>query len=332
MNNVPHKNTKSTDCAATIYSKQIQQNPEPKVALTSIRRCGRRARQERSRAANPKSRPPSQAQGHSNSHAVLGFKDGRGKCIRTYVTHAHLDGGEDAEVILGEVAERVHVKLHGLLLLLLLLRLLFRRAAGALARGKAHGWELWGEGAEEAASGWPAALGQGWDVGIERRRRRRRVGVGRKGEERGVGRWREAENARTEREHLWLWASISPDLMCWEYWIGPAQWVTSTSLWKPRSRRCLGRSYTELRRQRLELDAPTRHFPGFLIASSSWPDRTNPIRNRSPVPINDTRMTQHWFDFEINATLPSRVTYANYYVIPSLSKIKLRDSTTCQEV
>lgn len=71
-----------------------------------------------------------------------GFKDGRGKCIRTYVTHAHLDGGEDAEVILGEVAERVHVKLHGLLLLLLLLRLLFRRAAGALARGKAHGWEL----------------------------------------------------------------------------------------------------------------------------------------------------------------------------------------------
>lgn len=142
MNNVPHKNTKSTDCAATIYSKQIQQNPEPKVALTSIRRCGRRARQERSRAANPKSRPPSQAQGHSNSHAVLGFKDGRGKCIRTYVTHAHLDGGEDAEVILGEVAERVHVKLHGLLLLLLLLRLLFRRAAGALARGKAHGWEL----------------------------------------------------------------------------------------------------------------------------------------------------------------------------------------------
>lgn len=140
MNNVPHKNTKSTDCAATIYSKQIQQNPEPKVALTSIRRCGRRARQERSRAANPKSRPPSQAQGHSNSHAVLGLR--MVVASVSYVTHAHLDGGEDAEVILGEVAERVHVKLHGLLLLLLLLRLLFRRAAGALARGKAHGWEL----------------------------------------------------------------------------------------------------------------------------------------------------------------------------------------------
>lgn len=32
------------------------------------------------------------------------------------VAHAHLAGGEDAEVILGEVAEGVHVELHGLLL------------------------------------------------------------------------------------------------------------------------------------------------------------------------------------------------------------------------
>ena len=39
----------------------------------------------------------------------------------SYVAHAHLDGGEDAEVVLGEVAKGVHVKLHGVLLLLLLL-------------------------------------------------------------------------------------------------------------------------------------------------------------------------------------------------------------------
>lgn len=32
------------------------------------------------------------------------------------VAHAHLAGGEDAEVVLGEVAERVHVELHGALL------------------------------------------------------------------------------------------------------------------------------------------------------------------------------------------------------------------------
>jgi hypothetical protein len=37
----------------------------------------------------------------------------------SYVAHAHLDDGEDAEVILGEVAKGVHVKLHGVLLLLL---------------------------------------------------------------------------------------------------------------------------------------------------------------------------------------------------------------------
>ena len=36
----------------------------------------------------------------------------------SYVAHAHLDGGEDAEVVLGEVAKGVHVKLHGVLLLL----------------------------------------------------------------------------------------------------------------------------------------------------------------------------------------------------------------------
>lgn len=32
------------------------------------------------------------------------------------VAHAHLAGSEDAEVVLGEVAEGVHVELHGLLL------------------------------------------------------------------------------------------------------------------------------------------------------------------------------------------------------------------------
>lgn len=36
--------------------------------------------------------------------------------LRPYVAHAHLAGGEDAEVILGKVAEGVHVELHGLLL------------------------------------------------------------------------------------------------------------------------------------------------------------------------------------------------------------------------
>ena len=35
----------------------------------------------------------------------------------SYVAHAHLDGGEDAEVVLGEVEKGVHVKLHGVLLL-----------------------------------------------------------------------------------------------------------------------------------------------------------------------------------------------------------------------
>jgi hypothetical protein len=39
----------------------------------------------------------------------------------SYVAHAHLDGGEDAEVLLGEVAKCVHVKLHRLFLLVLLL-------------------------------------------------------------------------------------------------------------------------------------------------------------------------------------------------------------------
>jgi hypothetical protein len=37
----------------------------------------------------------------------------------SYVAHAHLDGGEDAEVVLGEVAKGIHVKLHSVLLLLL---------------------------------------------------------------------------------------------------------------------------------------------------------------------------------------------------------------------
>ena len=37
----------------------------------------------------------------------------------SYVAHAHLNGGEDAEVVLGEVAQGVHVKLHGVLPLLL---------------------------------------------------------------------------------------------------------------------------------------------------------------------------------------------------------------------
>ena len=35
----------------------------------------------------------------------------------SYVAHAHLNGGEDAEVVLGEVAQGVHVELHGVLLL-----------------------------------------------------------------------------------------------------------------------------------------------------------------------------------------------------------------------
>jgi len=33
------------------------------------------------------------------------------------VAHAHLNGGEDAEVVPGEVAQGVHVELHGVLLL-----------------------------------------------------------------------------------------------------------------------------------------------------------------------------------------------------------------------
>ena len=37
----------------------------------------------------------------------------------SYVAHAHLNGGEDAEVVLGEVAQGVHVELHGVLPLLL---------------------------------------------------------------------------------------------------------------------------------------------------------------------------------------------------------------------
>lgn len=32
------------------------------------------------------------------------------------VAHAHLAGGEDAEVVLGEVAEGIHVELHVVLL------------------------------------------------------------------------------------------------------------------------------------------------------------------------------------------------------------------------
>jgi hypothetical protein len=36
----------------------------------------------------------------------------------SYIAHAHLNSGEDAEVVLREVAKGVHIKLHGVLLLL----------------------------------------------------------------------------------------------------------------------------------------------------------------------------------------------------------------------